>query len=1057
MAAGAPTGITVGHANIVVTPVLSTQHLGSLGNSLNGQLTQMGRAGGSQLISSLSASANAGPVRARFGIVGRNLAAAVIGGFAAAGIAKGIAKVISSGIDETKDFAAGQARLTAGLKSTGSQAGVTVGQLEDLASSIQNYSGQTDDSIVSTEQLLLTFTNIKNVAGAGNDVFTQTTKIAADMAARLGGDASASAIQLGKALNDPIKGVTALQRVGVSFDEGQKATIKTLVQSGNTLGAQKIILAELNKEFGGSAKAVGDSLPGQINRAKRSFEDLSQSVVGALLPAFDRVLPGVITAIQWLGPKLTGAVNVTVGAIGKVGSFVSPVLRTVSSAWDTFVGGFQNPGAKLGPGVTGSERLFLTLGSNVAKGFAAVRGIVSSTFSELVPIVSRFLSIVGNAVGPILSAFASLLGRIGSTIAENVTPILHELGDFVTSSVLPAFGRVVGLIRDNVVPLFQHLGDVFARDVIPAIRTFADFVIRNVLPILLRIWEAAERSLIPALAKLGRVLIDVVGYAFRLVTRFLREHQAQITTVIRFVGELFKVFFKVAGWIISTLAPVLGVILKRAFDIIVGIIGVVIDIAAGLINVFHSIGNAGLWLWNNALKPAWGAISTAWHDLATALKWANDNLIQPVWDGIQAGVQAIAAAFAWVKTAIGTAWDDLVKIVTKPIDITLGIINKFDGFVDDVLEKIGLNRPLPTNLSLGLANGGRVPGSGSGDIVPAMLTPGEVVMSVPAVKRYGLDYLLGLNAQKFAGGGQALPITPYAYGSGQHGSYGIFNPLSAAFDTGKWVLDQGQHLLRLGAAAALSAAVAPVRALLNQLGNAGVGGWIHHAGNWLFDDIIKFVKGKESSDLVGVEGGSGVPTGSAQLIAQRLLPAFGWGSDQFPPLQTLWNGESGWRWDALNPDSGAYGIPQSLPADKMASAGADWRTNPETQERWGMGYIKSAYGSPAQALAAWLSRDPHWYARGGEVTPLHGSIPAGVFDRGGILPSGAAAFNFSGRPEGYLDPDESRALKAVLSGATGGGARPGLFAGANVVIGDNVDLEAYDRKHDWQQRQGRAR
>ncbi|PRI11478.1 hypothetical protein [Leucobacter massiliensis] len=76
---------------------------------------------------------------------------------------------------------------------------------------------------------------------------------------------------------------------------------------------------------------------------------------------------------------------------------------------------------------------------------------------------------------------------------------------------------------------------------------------------------------------------------------------------------------------------------------------------------------------------------------------------------------------------------------------------------------------------------------------------------------------------------------------------------------------------------------------------------------------------------------------------------------------SLWNGESGWRADALNPWSGAYGIPQSLPAEKMAAAGPDWRTNAATQISWGLAYISAAYGSPCNAWAMWQSRNPHWY------------------------------------------------------------------------------------------------
>jgi len=98
-----------------------------------------------------------------------------------------------------------------------------------------------------------------------------------------------------------------------------------------------------------------------------------------------------------------------------------------------------------------------------------------------------------------------------------------------------------------------------------------------------------------------------------------------------------------------------------------------------------------------------------------------------------------------------------------------------------------------------------------------------------------------------------------------------------------------------------------------------------------------------------------------QAVAALLLPEYGWSSGQMSCLTRLWIGESDWRWNALNRSSGAYGIPQALPASKMASAGADWKTNPVTQIKWGLGYIKSSYGSPCNALAKWQARSPHWY------------------------------------------------------------------------------------------------
>jgi len=93
--------------------------------------------------------------------------------------------------------------------------------------------------------------------------------------------------------------------------------------------------------------------------------------------------------------------------------------------------------------------------------------------------------------------------------------------------------------------------------------------------------------------------------------------------------------------------------------------------------------------------------------------------------------------------------------------------------------------------------------------------------------------------------------------------------------------------------------------------------------------------------------------GTAQSIAYNMMSSFGFDpKSQFGCLDNIWNRESGWRWNAYNP-SGAYGIPQALPGSKMASAGADWQTNPATQIRWGLGYIKSMYGTPCGAWGFW--------------------------------------------------------------------------------------------------------
>lgn len=259
-----------------------------------------------------------------------------IGAAAAAAVVGATVAVIHTGFQEAMDASAGLAQLRAGIASTGNAANVTSGGLENMASSLQGMTGQTDDSIVKAEQLLLTFTSIKNVGA--DKIFDDATRAATDMAAKFGGDASSQAILLGKALNDPVKGITALTRVGVSFTQGQKDTIKAMVDTGNTIGAQKVILAELTKEFGGAGIAAGKSLPGQMAIAKRSFEDFSQGIVETFIPVVLPVLQKVVKAFKDNAPAIQAVATAVAGGLKKAFADATPVVRDLGNFLHDIVG-----------------------------------------------------------------------------------------------------------------------------------------------------------------------------------------------------------------------------------------------------------------------------------------------------------------------------------------------------------------------------------------------------------------------------------------------------------------------------------------------------------------------------------------------------------------------------------------------------------------------------------------------------------------------------------------------------------------------------------------------
>lgn len=171
-----------------------------------------------------------------------------------------------------------QAQLNAVLKSTGEVAGMTSGDLNTLADDLAQLTGVDDELILKQEAVMLTFTKVSK------EVFPDAIKAALNLSAAYGQDLQSSIIMIGKALNDPIQGVTALRRVGVMLTEQQEDQIRTLVEQNDLYGAQQIILEELNTEVGGAAEAMGDTFTGSVNKAKIAIGNLGEAIGNTLLP-----------------------------------------------------------------------------------------------------------------------------------------------------------------------------------------------------------------------------------------------------------------------------------------------------------------------------------------------------------------------------------------------------------------------------------------------------------------------------------------------------------------------------------------------------------------------------------------------------------------------------------------------------------------------------------------------------------------------------------------------------------------------------------------------------
>lgn len=228
--------------------------------------------------------ASASASLAKFGAVAA-LAAVAVGVVAL----RGLVGVMADVVKEASDDANALAQLQAVVKSTGGAAGLSAQEMSDLGGSLQLVSKFGDDSIASMQAVLATFTNIRGPA------FTETTTAILDMATALGLDLQQAAIQVGKSINDPVKGLQLLGRIGVSFTDGQRDMVKQLMATGDTLGAQRVILAELNKEFGGSAAASVGTYTGQVDQLNKRWEIFKEVIGQQLLPILTNLVTQLVT------------------------------------------------------------------------------------------------------------------------------------------------------------------------------------------------------------------------------------------------------------------------------------------------------------------------------------------------------------------------------------------------------------------------------------------------------------------------------------------------------------------------------------------------------------------------------------------------------------------------------------------------------------------------------------------------------------------------------------------------------------------------------------------
>jgi hypothetical protein len=232
------------------------------------------------------------------------------------------------------------AELEQVLKATGGAAGLTSQELQDMASSLQGVTAFSDETIMSGQAMLLTFRNI------GEDTFPRATEAMLDMGAMFG-NVDTAAVQLGKALNDPIAGIGALSRIGIQFTEEQKEMIKNFMETGDVAAAQNIILKEVEMQIGGLAEAMGETFAGKMEILKNRFDEVKETIGLALLPILEQLMDrftDFMPSIEAIGGRIAEVFD----AIADAGLGSTEMWEALGGLFDEIFGIFEDGSSRIG-------------------------------------------------------------------------------------------------------------------------------------------------------------------------------------------------------------------------------------------------------------------------------------------------------------------------------------------------------------------------------------------------------------------------------------------------------------------------------------------------------------------------------------------------------------------------------------------------------------------------------------------------------------------------------------------------------------------------------------
>lgn len=651
------------------------------------------------------------------------------------GIGLVIGKAFKAGFDEMGEGQKVAAQTAAVIKSTGGAANVSAAQVSNLANAMLKKTGIDDEATQVAENMLLTFTNVRNEVGKNNDIFTQSSKAVLDMdEAMTHGNSTAESLRgtsilVGKALNDPVKGMTALRRVGVSLDEQQIATVKSLVAQGKTMQAQKLILGELTKEFGGSAAAIGNTLPGKLNILRETFRNDMASMLQAAVPTMTKIIgfAGVAMPIAFhaMGTVIHAVADTVRGAFSALKPALQPIIDEIQ--------GLIGMGRQFG-----SEGVFLRLQDDFKNlsapakiAAAAIAGVGAAILLMTAPITSLVALGVGlDVLYHKNQAFHDFVVQAWADIRSTVLAVVSYLqalwaqyGEAITMdarAVYAALAQIVSTGLDWIRGFWQRNGAQITQYAHTALED-VKAIVRVALDLIRGYWNhfgAATIAVVKAEWAMIRgqiqadiqIVKNIIKLALDLIHGNWSAAWHDLVGIVQGAMHLIEATLRGEVTIVLTIAKAIG----KA--ILSGILASLLFIGVQVVRALQGIGDALMGAARAAYSMALHIGKEIVHGVVSGLENLPGDVAHAVYGGVKGGLGQ-AAGWLGISSPSKYARDKL------GVPIAQGVIEGFMAGIEGL-------KPAITK-----AVGGAVTGAASA----AKGAPSSVAAIIQAASRYGVD------------------------------------------------------------------------------------------------------------------------------------------------------------------------------------------------------------------------------------------------------------------------------------------------------------------------------